>query len=377
MHKIRNTPVIRRILLSSIVLSVVLMGSCGLENLPGLFPSTPTSPTTTLHSAPPTTITNGELQVIFFDVGQADCALVKTANHAMLIDAGNLGQDNLVLGYLASYGIKSLDYVVATHPHADHIGAMAAVIRAMDNIGTVLMPDAVSNTRTFENMLDAIEERDVSITIAKPGDTFTLGDAQIQILAPGSTAYSDLNDFSVVLRVTFGGSVFLFTGDADTKSENEQLASGLQLSADVLKVGHHGSRTSSLQRYLDAVSPSFAVISCGQGNSYGHPHREAMARLTGTGAEIYRTDENGTIIFTTDGTTITVSTLRGTGAQSSAQTTTAPAVSNETTHIGNINSKVFHLPTCSSLPQEQNRVYFTTRLEAIGAGYTPCSICKP
>jgi len=302
-----------------------------------------------------------------------------TNTHTMLIDAGNTGQDNLILSYLASYGIKKLDYVVATHPHADHIGAMAAVIRAMDSIGTVLMPDAVNTTRTFENMLNAIEEKDVPITIAVPGDMIMMGDVQIQILAPNSTRYSDLNDYSVVLRIEFGNSVFLFTGDADTRSENEQLASGLPLDADVLRVGHHGARTSSTQRYLDAISPSYAVISCGQGNTYGHPHDETMARLAGTGAEIYRTDENGTVIFTTDGITITISTTRGSGVQNTAlpPTVTAPSSLSVTSYIGNVNSKLFHLPTCRLLPQEQNRTYFAARDEAVSAGYVPCLVCNP
>lgn len=134
-----------------------------------------------------------------------------------------------------------------------------------------------------------------------------MGEAKIQVLAPNSAKYSDLNDYSIVLRVEFGSKSFLFTGDADTKSENEQLEKGLSLKADVLKVGHHGSRTSSAQRYLDAIAPSYAVISLGTGNTYGHPHSEAMTRLLGTGAVIYRTDLNGTIIFTTDGSKISVS----------------------------------------------------------------------
>jgi len=296
----------------------------------------------------------------------------------MLIDAGNTGQDNLILGYLVSYGVKKLDYIVATHPHADHIGAMASVIRAMESVGEVIMPDAINTTRSFENMLDAIEEKGVPITIPNPGHVITMDEANIQVLAPNGAGYSDLNDYSIVLRVEFGSSVFLFTGDADTKSENEQLASGFPLSADVLKVGHHGSRTSSNQNYLNAVAPLFAVISCGQGNTYGHPHSEAMARLVDTGAAIYRTDLNGTVTFTTDGVNISVSTSR-TGAQSSLPYTSTPASTSPapSSYIGNINSKIFHLPTCSSLPQEQNRVYFATRDEAIGVGFTPCSVCKP
>jgi competence protein ComEC len=319
------------------------------------------------RQSPP--VVGPSLQVVFFDVGQADCILLKTGNHAMLIDAGNTGQDTLILNYLTEYGVTELDYLVATHPHADHIGAMASVVKAMDNVGMVLMPDKTHTTKAFENLINAIEEKNVPVSMPKPGDTFTLGDANMQVLAPNSAVYNDLNDYSIVLRVEFGNTVFLFTGDADTKSENEQLANGLSLNADVLKVGHHGSRTSSTQKYLDAVAPSYAVINCGAGNTYGHPHKEAWARLTTTGAVIYRTDENGTIIFVTDGETISVTVTSGTGS--------TPANTEPLLYVGNKNSKTLHLQSCSSLPQEQNRAYFDSRQEAIDAGYTPCKTCKP
>jgi competence protein ComEC len=250
------------------------------------------------------------LQVIILDVDQADCILLKADDHTMLIDAGNIGQDKLILDYLASFDVNELDYAVATHPHADHIGSMASVLLAMDNVGELLMPDIIHTTKTFESMLNAIETKDIPMTIAVPGDSFALGNAQIQVLAPSSASYTNLNDYSVVLRVEYGNTVFLFTGDADSKSENEQLASGLPLKADVLKVGHHGSRTSSAQKYLNAVTPTYAVISCGKDNSYGHPHREAMQRLNGIDVEIYRTDENGTVIFMSDGENITISVER-------------------------------------------------------------------
>jgi competence protein ComEC len=311
------------------------------------------------------------LDVIFFDVGQADCILLKTDNHTMLIDAGNTGQDQLILNYLAEYNITTIDYLVATHPHADHIGSMTSVLMSMDYVGTVIMPDKPHTTQTYENLIKAIEEKDISLIIPNAGYTFELGSANIEVLAPNAD-YTDLNECSLVLRVEFGDIVFLFTGDAGTSSEQAQLANGFSLKADVLKVGHHGSRTSSTQQYLNAVAPSYAVICCGAGNTYGHPHSEAMTRLTGTGAVIYRTDENGTIIFTTDGESISVSTVKGAPGGS----TSSPGTSEEG-YIGNKNSKVFHLPSCLSLPQEQNRVYFNLRQDAIDAGYTPCGNCKP
>jgi competence protein ComEC len=253
----------------------------------------------------------GQLQVIFFDVGQADCILLLTDTHAMLIDAGTLGQTDLILGYLAGHRVTKLDYIVATHPHADHIGSMDGVILGMDSVGTVLMPDATNNTRAFERLLDAIEERDIPVTIPKEGEDLTMGEVSIQVLAPINERYSNLNNHSIVLRVQYGAISFLFTGDAEDRSEREQIDSRRSLRADVLKVGHHGSQTSSTLDYLRAVSPRYAIIPCGEGNSYGHPHSDLLERLAAIGATVYRTDINGTVIFTTDGETITVTTARG------------------------------------------------------------------
>jgi competence protein ComEC len=312
-----------------------------------------------------------ELQVVVLDVGQADSILLLTDEHNMLIDAGNIGDDKLILDYLASYDVKNLDYLVATHPHADHIGTMAAVVRAMENIETVLMPDIIHTTKTFETLLNVIEEKDIPITIARPGDTFVLGNAQIQVLAPNNVKYSNLNDYSVVLRVKFGDTVFLFTGDADVKSENEQLANGLPLKADVLKVGHHGSRTSSAQKYLDAVTPKFAVISLGKDNLYSHPHIETMNRLNGMNLEIYRTDVNGTVTFVTDGKVITVKPER------EIKVAMQPENTQQTLYIGSKKSKIFHKTDCRGLPQEQNRVNFATRDNAINENYSPCLLCNP
>lgn len=313
------------------------------------------------------------IQVIFFDVGQADCTLIKIGNHAMLIDAGNIGQESLILDYLSDYNITALDWLVATHPHADHIGSMAAVIRAMESIGMIIMPDVIHTTSTFARLLDAIEEKDIAVAASNPGDTYEMENVKIQVLAPNSNSYTDLNNYSVVLRMEYGNTVFLLTGDAEDISENEQLAAGYDLRADVLKVGHHGSHSSTTQKYLNAVSPSYAVICCGADNSYGHPHDEIVSRLTEYGSIIYRTDQNGTIIFESDGNEITVITENKISSEFSY--TTAP--DNSITFIGNINSKIFHLLTCNTLPDEKNRVYFSSRGEAINNQYKPCQRCKP
>jgi competence protein ComEC len=304
------------------------------------------------------------LEVIFFDVGQADSILLKVEEYTMLIDAGNIGQDKLMLNYLATYNVTRLDYLVATHPDADHIGSMVSVITTMDSIGTIIMPNAIQKTptATFTKFNNTIYEMGISFIIPDPGQTFSLGKAEVQVVAPNGANYGDMNDWSIVLRVEYGDTAFLFTGDAHTnKSENEQLASGFPLQADVLKVGHHGSKTSSSQAYLNAVAPTFAVISCGTGNPYGHPHNETINSLNAMGVTIYRTDEQGTIIAVSDGKTIEFKVIP----------------SPEKVYIGNKNTKTLHLDSCGSLPIEANREYFESREDAIAAGYNPCTACKP
>ena len=285
-------------LLEILIVIVVLLIGIGLINA---FPYNTESEDTTTPS-------NTTLEVFFFNVGQGDCILLKTDGHNMLIDAGDLGKDQVVLNYLAKNNVNTLDYLVATHPHSDHIGSMPSVIRKMDNVSTVIMPDKTHTTKAFENLIDAIEEKDIAVTIPKSGDVFNLGDANIQVLAPNNARYTNINDYSIVLRVDFGETVFLFTGDAEAKSENEQLQNRLPLKADVLKVGHHGSSTSSTPKYLDTVSPSYAVISSGANNVYGHPNNEILSYLNAKNVVIYRTDTNGTIVFTSDGEEISVHT---------------------------------------------------------------------
>lgn len=241
------------------------------------------------------------LSVHFIDVGQGDCELVELPdNKYMLIDAGDNGAEDAVLSYLDKEGVKKIDYLVATHPHADHIGGMEEVIKKYD-IGEIYMPKEESTSITFEKMIDAIDEKNLSIHIAEAGkNIFDYADVRADFLAPQKD-YDDLNNVSAVVKLKCEDKSFLFMGDAESRAELDILSGGEDVSCNVLKVGHHGSTTSSSEQFLKKASPEYAVISCGKGNKYGHPHKETLDKLKQIHANVLRTDEMGTIIIKTDG----------------------------------------------------------------------------
>ena len=241
----------------------------------------------------------GNLTVDFIDVGQADSILIMTQDKAMLIDAGNNEDGEDVVEFIKSKGITKLDYVIGTHPHEDHIGGMDDVIKNFD-IGTIYMPKITTNTKTYEDVITEIENKNLQISEAKKGDTFFLGNANCEFMTDSILDKNNLNLSSIVTRITFGNTSFLFTGDAET--ENEETRTWPK--TDVLKVGHHGSDTSSSEEFLKQVSPKTAIISVGKDNDYGHPSDETIKKLQNLGTTIYRTDELGTIELISDGNNI-------------------------------------------------------------------------
>ncbi len=251
----------------------------------------------------------GEMEVHFLDVGNADCIFIRQEDKTLLIDAGERKNAAGIISYLRGHGVKRLDLVIATHPHADHIGAMSEIIETFP-ISTFIMsfmPDSATPTSSiYLSMLEALDTHGVQVDEAQPGEVYELGTARLQILTPLFET-KETNDMSVVSRLTFGDRAFLFTGDAGKEVETELLSSGYVLSADVLKLSHHGSNTGNSSSFLHRVAPRYGMITCGDGNSYGHPHKEPLQRLNKLGVTYYRSDKNGTVVFTTDGDAISVS----------------------------------------------------------------------
>lgn len=255
-------------------------------------------------------IGEGDLLTIqFVDVGQADAALVECGGEYLLIDGGNRGDSDILYAILKRKGITHLDYVVGTHAHEDHVGGIAGALEACTSVGTVFSPVTEYNSKTFENFKKAAEEKSNGLTVPTVGDEFYVGSAKVKILGPVKD-YDEPNNTSIVLKITFGKTSFLFTGDMEHDAEIDLLESGVNVSADVLKVGHHGSGTSTSYRFLREVAPKYGIISVGTGNTYGHPHDEALSRLRDADVEFYRTDEVGDVFCTSNGYNISFTTKK-------------------------------------------------------------------
>ena len=255
------------------------------------------------ESIPVTNTVTSNLQIYFFDVGQADSILILNNNTTMLIDAGNNNDGKLLVDYIKNkLNINKIDILVGTHPHEDHIGGLDNIINELD-IGDIYLPEVITTTKTFEDVITAIENKDLVITVPEIGEKFTLGEADFEVLFTG-TDDRDLNATSIIINMLYGNKSYLFTGD--TTEEVEETILNKNIDIDVLKVAHHGSRYSSSYDFLEKATPAYAIISVGKENSYEHPHQEAINRIKKHTNKIYMTKDVGTILLTSDGTNINI-----------------------------------------------------------------------
>ncbi len=243
----------------------------------------------------------------FIDVGQGDCTMILGEDVSIVVDTGPGENKYTTVEYIKQF-TDQIDVLILTHPHEDHIGAAEDIINKI-GVETVIMPDAVADTACFEKLLDAIEENDCNVLEGKAGDVYEFGGVGVEIYAPGGSGYKDLNNSSIVAKIITDEISTVVTGDAESSSEKEILSNfpSYKLDAHILKAGHHGSSTSTSTDFLEAVSPQYAVISCGEGNSYGHPHYETIQLFERYNVEYFRTDTQGTIVFYSDGEKIAFS----------------------------------------------------------------------
>ena len=360
----------------------------------------PTQPEAT---TPPSVPNASGFKVYFIDVGQADAALVVCDGKTMLIDGGNSADSNLIYSFLQKKGVSHLDYIIATHAHEDHVGGLSGALNYA-TVGTVYCPVKSYSSNAFNNFAKNVEKQGKSITVPSRGAQFSLGGASCTVLAVNTS--SDPNNTSIVLRIVYGSTSFLFTGDAEREVEQAMINRGVPLKSTVLKVGHHGSYTSTSYQFLWNVMPDYAVISCGKGNSYGHPHDEVLSRLRDADVYLFRTDLQGDITCTSNGSSVSFSVSRNWNAnvfgdvgnnstQPPAETepeatepteTTPPATeppADETEgmdYVLNTNSMKFHDPNCEWAQKisDRNRADYTgSREDLIAQGYSPCGGCNP
>lgn len=361
-----------------LVIASLLLSACGLFDL-GL--GNPQPPATTENGITEVPLTGEDLlKVTFIDVGQGDSSFIEfPGGECMLIDAAEREESHKVINYIKKAGYKKIDHLVVTHPHSDHMGGMVKVIEEFE-IGRIYMTNAVNNTSSFDELLDSIEDNNIPLTQSKAGVGITRGeDFEAVFLSPISEEYEDLNNYSSVVKLTYKSKVFLFMGDAEKLVEKEL---GDSVACDVVKIGHHGSSTSSGAEFVKNAGADYGIISVAQTNKYGHPNSGVVDRFVNAGTLILRTDKSGNIIFITDGEGFNIRTEKGEAPDTYEVPVTPESTSTHEEYHWILNTKTMkvHKLDCSSATtmKEENKEYSAKNLEdLLAAGYTLCGVCDP
>lgn len=344
------------------------------------------------------------LELHFLDIGQGDSTLIVCDGEAMLIDAGKNDQGTEIQSYLESKGITKLKYAIGTHPDSDHIGGLDVILYKF-GAEKVLMPNYSKNTKTYDDVVQIIENQHLKRLQPDVGEVYQLGSAEFTVVGPAKDGDygSNANDYSIAILLTHGENRFLLTGDAEEDAEADMLESGINLKADVYKAAHHGSKTANTEEFLEEVDPAYAVISCGEGNSYGHPHAEVLNRFRSMGIQVFRTDEQGTVVLKSDGKQIVFNMSPsdswkagepGSASQATEETERKASVSGQktnqktttnsqktnrkTTYYINTNTGKFHKPDCRYAPDKQSahcEISTQTKSALKKKGYEPCGHC--
>lgn len=307
------------------------------------------------------------LDIYFLDTGNSDCIFIN-AEQNVLIDAGDNDDEEKIVDFLSQLGVKKINYLINTHPDADHSGGLDAVIEHFE-IGTVFISNGSANSKTYRDFVNAAVESGLSPSVPLKDKLFYLQEDMFMRFY-NTEAQGSGNDVSLIVELVYKNDKFLFMGDAE-KAQELSVLSELE-NVDLIKVGHHGSKTSTSNELLTKVLPEYAIILCGRDNAYGHPHQEVLDRLIDFGITIYRSDIQGMIHVQSDGNGISFDVL-----SESDNDVVVNTDDKLTYYIGNLNSKKFHLDTCSSLPSAKNQIIFNSYEEAVNDGYTPCSRCNP
>lgn len=342
-----------------------------------------------------------DLAIHYIDVGQGDATLIKCKDEVMVIDGGDASSSSKFVSYLKKQGVDKIDYMVATHPHADHISGLVGALNTFE-VSNILRGSDKSNSKVYQSMDKLIKEKNVKDIVPAVGDSFYLGDAKCTVVGP--TAYNfDTNNNSISIRIEHGMNSFLFTGDAEKISESAMMYTGEELRSDVFQAGHHGSRTSNSEEFLKEVNPKYVLISCGENNKYGHPNYETMETLKKMNVKLYRTDEQGNIVAKSDGHNIEFNVNSSKnfkpGVQVIEEKNSKPITkedrdkaikelekneskNNEVkeNYILNTNSKTFHKNDCSvakKISEDNRQEVNKTKGELLKEGYKSCGVCKP